>query len=148
MTRMIWFDMDGTIANFYKVEKWLSYLEAEDVYPYMKAETMLNFSLLARMLNKLQQFGWKIGIISWTSKCGSESYNIAVEAVKRQWLAKHLPSVEWDEIKIVRYGTNKYMTCGGGILFDDEERNRNEWKDESYSPDKITDILKKLIKEG
>ena len=145
MKKMIWFDMDGTIANLYAVENWLAYLINEDVFPYAEAETMLNFSLLARNLNKLQRQGWKIGIISWTSKNGSEPYNLAVEIAKRAWLAKHLPSVEWDEIKVVRYGTNKFQTCGGGILFDDEQRNRDEWHDEAYEPSQILNILKGLV---
>lgn len=148
MMKAIYFDLDGTICDLYGVENWLSYLMNEDTYPYEAAKPMLNFSLLARLLNKLQANGWKIGIISWTSKKGSEMYNLAVETTKRAWLAKHLPSVEWDEIKVVRYGTNKYMTCGGGILFDDEEGNREAWHDEAYEPNQILEILKQLIKEG
>lgn len=146
MKKEIWFDMDGTIADLYGVEGWLNYLIKEDVYPYANAKVMLNFSLMARLLNRLQEQGWKIGIISWTSKCGSENYNIAVEVAKRAWLARHLPSVEWDEIKVVRYGTNKYMTCGGGILFDDEKGNRDNWKDTAYEPCKIMEVLKELGK--
>lgn len=146
MASTIWFDMDGTIANLYAVEGWLAYLESENVYPYANAETMMNFSLLARLLNRLQKKGWKIGIISWTSKNGSETYNLAVETAKRVWLARHLPSVEWDEIKVVRYGTNKRMTCGDGILFDDEERNRKAWGEGAYTPGRITEILKTLAR--
>ncbi len=146
MKKEIWFDMDGTIADLYSVEGWLDYLIKEDVYPYANAKVMLNFSLLARLLNRLQEQGWKIGIISWTSKCGSENYNLAVEVAKRAWLARHLPSVEWDEIRVVRYGTNKYMTCGGGILFDDEKGNRDNWKDTAYEPCKIMKVLKELGK--
>ncbi len=145
MKKEIWFDMDGTIANLYAVENWLNYLLDEDVFPYAEAAVMLNFSLFARLLNRLQAGGWKIGIISWTAKSGSEEYNLAVELTKRAWLAKHLPSVEWDEIRVVRYGTNKYIECGGGILFDDEEGNREAWQDEAYSPDKIIEILKNLL---
>ena len=145
--KAIHFDLDGTLCDFYGVKNWLDYLMEENTYPYEVAKPLLNFSLLARLLNKLQAGGWKIGIISWTSKCGSEMYNLAVEMAKRNWLAKHLPSVEWDEIKVVRYGTNKYMTCGGGILFDDEEGNREAWQDEAYEPAQILEILKKLIKE-
>jgi hypothetical protein len=141
----IWFDMDGTIANLYAVEGWLDYLKSEDVYPYANATTMMNFSLLARLLNRLQAEGWKIGIISWTSKNGSEAYNLAVEVAKRAWLARHLPSVEWDEIKVVRYGTNKWKACGSGILFDDEEVNRKSWENgEAYDPSLIIEILKGL----
>lgn len=144
--KKIWFDMDGTIANLYAVENWLEYLQHEDTYPYSQAETMLNFSHFAKLLHRLQNKGYQIGIISWTSKSGSEAYNMAVEVAKRLWLTRHLPSVEWDEIKIVRYGTNKYLECGGGILFDDEIRNRNAWKDESYTPEMIVEILKQLCK--
>lgn len=145
MKKEIWFDMDGTIANLYAVEGWLDYLKREDTFPYEHAETMLHFSTFARLLNKAQASGWKIGIISWTSKNGSEMYNLAVEIAKRAWLAKHLPSVEWDEIKVVRYGTNKYMTCGDGILFDDEEQNRKSWANkQAYTPDNIMTILKEI----
>lgn len=146
MTKGIWFDMDGTIANLYAVEGWLNDLRAESTRPYKEAVPMLNFSLFARLLNQLQKRGWKIGIISWTSKGGSEAYNMAVEMVKRAWLAKHLPSVQWDEIRVVRYGTNKWETCGGGILFDDEEGNRTAWQSDSYEPNRITEILKNLGK--
>lgn len=145
MTKQIWFDMDGTIANLYAVEGWLNYLMNEDVFPYENAKTMLNFSLFARLLNALQRDGWKIGIISWTSKNGSEMYNISVEIAKRAWLAQHLPSVEWDEIKIVRYGTNKWDACGDGILFDDEEGNRKAWKNgNALEPSSIIETLKAL----
>ena len=146
MTKEIWFDMDGTIANLYGVENWLEYLLKEDTFPYANAKPMLNFSLLARFLNRLQAQDWKLGIISWTSKSGSETYNAAVETAKRVWLTRHLPSVEWDEIRVVRYGTNKYKVCGGGILFDDEARNREEWQDESHDPAEIIEILKKLAR--
>ncbi len=146
MTKEIWFDMDGTIANLYGVEGWLEMILNEDVTPYAEAKPMLNFSALARMLNRLQAQGWKLGIISWTAKNGSEAYNLGVELIKRMWLAKHLPSVEWDEIKVVRYGTNKRNACGGGILFDDEEGNRNAWGEGAYTPDLIPEILKALAK--
>ena len=144
MMKWIWFDMDGTIADLYRVEGWLESLRAEDVRPYAEAVPMLNFSSFARLLNRLQAEGWKLGIISWTAKSGSEAYNLAVEIAKRAWLAKHLPSVEWDEIKVVRYGTNKKLTCGDGILFDDETGNREAWGEGAYHPDHIMEILKRL----
>ena len=144
--KKIWFDMDGTISDLYGVMDWLAYLQNSDPYPYAAAKPMLNMSLLARYLNKLQAQGWEIGIISWTSKAGTDLYNGEVALAKMVWLHQHLKSVQWDTIKIVKYGTNKYDECGGGILFDDEERNRNDWKDESYTPDDIINILKELLK--
>ena len=144
MKKEIWFDMDGTIADLYGVENWLVYLQNQETYPYENAVPMFNFSLFARLLNKLQAQGWKIGIISWTSKSGDELYNSLVTTAKMNWLAQHLRSVEWDEIKIVRYGTNKWELCKGGILFDDELKNREDWQEVAYTPDMIFEVLKGL----
>ncbi len=143
--RKIWFDMDGTIADLYGVENWLDYLRAEDTTPYAQAKVMHNMSQLAKLLHAVQRKGYTIGIISWTSKAGTADYNKRVAAVKRAWLAKHLPSVSWDEIKIVRYGTNKLASCGGGILFDDEQGNRDNWGKGAYLPNEIITVLKGII---
>ena len=142
----LYFDMDGTIANLYAVEGWLNDLEAHNTRPYEEARVMHNMSALARLLNKAQSNGYRIAIISWLSKSGTPDYNRKVEKVKRKWLKKHLKSVQFDEIYIVKYGTPKSSVASGfGILFDDEERNRNEWsKGRAYPPEKIFEILKKI----
>ena len=140
------FDMDGTIANFYGVAGWLDYLKAEDTKPYEIAKPLVNFSVLARILNKLQRNGYEIAVISWTSKSGSENFNKAVEAVKREWLAKHLPSVRWDEISVIPYGTPKtnFRKNADDVLFDDEEPNRNGWGVNAYDVNNIIEVLKSL----
>ena len=140
------FDMDGTLCNFYGVENWLEYLEAEDTTPYAVAEPLLRFSTLARKLNSLQRAGYKLAIISWLSKSGSEKYNEAVTEIKKAWLKKHLPSVNWDRVTIVPYGTPKQMFCEteNDILFDDEERNRNNWTGTAFDVNNIMEELKKL----
>lgn len=142
---MIWFDMDGTIANLYGVENWLAMLIAYDPTPYTVAAPLVNMSQLARKLNKLQRMGYKLGVISWLSKSSTPEYDKAVTTAKLTWLAKHLPSVHWNEIKIVAYGTSKIKLCGGGILFDDDDRNRNEWGEGAYEPSQILNILKGLV---
>lgn len=141
--KKIYFDMDGTIANLYNVDGWLEYLINRDTTPYEVAQPMVNFSTLARLLHKLQRNGYTIGIISWTAKNSTEEYNERVAQAKRQWLAKHLPSVSFDEIHIVEYGTPK-ITCGNGILFDDEERNRLEWNGTAYNVNNILEVLRNL----
>ena len=65
--KAIYFDMDGTIADFYGVPNWLDYLNKDDTYPYKAAKPLVNMSLLARLLNHLQAEGWHIGIVSWLS---------------------------------------------------------------------------------
>ena len=140
------FDMDGTIANLYGVDNWLGYLIAEDTTPYAVAKPLINMSALARKLNALQRNGYELAIISWLSKSGSVEYNKAVTAVKMAWLAKHLPSVHWDRITIVPYGTPKQNFCynSNDILFDDEERNRNNWTGRAYGVENIMEILREI----
>lgn len=144
MKKTIWFDMDGTIANLYGVEGWLPMLINSDPTPYKLAAPLVNMNTLARKLNKLQRAGYKIGVISWLSKTSTPEYDKAVANAKLWWLNKHLTSVKWDTIKIVAYGTSKIAECGGGILFDDEDRNRNEWGKDAYHPDMIMEILSSL----
>ena len=140
------FDMDGTIADLYGVENWLDYLIAGDVFPYETAEPLLRLSALARRLNNLQKNGYHLAVISWLSKSGTDEYNAEVEAVKRAWLKKHLPSVKWDAIHIVPYGTPKQNFCGNplDILFDDEAKNRESWTGRAYDVNNIMEVLKEI----
>lgn len=143
MTKAIYFDMDGTIADFYGVEGWLDYLMAQDTTPYAQAKPLVNMSRLARRLNALQAKGFTIGIISWLSRNGTEDYNTAVAEVKVAWLRKHLASVRFDSVQIVKYGTPK-QTLGKGILFDDELPNRQNWGEGAYAPQDIFAVLAQL----
>lgn len=145
MTR-IWFDMDGTIADFYGVAGWLESIKAGETRPYEKAKGLGNTAHIARLLNKVQALGYEVGIISWTARNGSVEYNKAVETAKRVWLGKHFPSVKWDNIKVVAYGTDKKTATGGGILFDDEEGNRKAWGEGAYTPAEIAEVLKALTR--
>lgn len=146
----IYLDMDGTIANLYGDPNWLAKLEASDASVYANARPLVHFSTLARYLNRLQARGYNIGIISWLSKSGTDKFNAEVAEVKRDWLAKHLPSVKWDEIHIVPYGVPKSTcaTCSNAILFDDEQRNLNEWTANThhmaYNADLLMEILRYL----
>ena len=145
------FDMDGTIADLYAVENWLDALRSLSARPYAEAAPMMNFSALARQLNAAQRKGVKLVIISWASKCCDPVFHADICMAKRNWLAEHLPSVHWDEIHIVPYGTNKAEVCGvtgeNFFLFDDEERNRDQWEELdglAFNPSDITEILKAI----
>ena len=144
MAATIFFDMDGTIADLYGVENWLDYLIASDTLPYAVAKPLLKLNSLARILNRLQREGYRIGIISWLSKNGTEEYNNAVTETKKNWLKKHLASVHFDEINIVKYGTPKqvFARTENDILFDDEEKNRNNWTGKAFDVNAILETLK------
>ena len=146
MEKAIYFDMDGTIADFYGVPNWLESIERYDPTPYAVAKPLVNMSRLARLLNRLQAEGWHIGIVSWLSKTSTVGFDVATTQAKMAWLNRHLPSVHWDEYNFLAYGTPKHerVMFAEGILFDDECRNRENWIGTAYDVDNIIEVLKGL----
>lgn len=144
MTTTIFFDMDGTIADLYGVENWLDYLITSDALPYEIAKPLIRLNALARILNRLQKQGYKVGVISWLAKNSNTAYDEKVTKAKKEWLKKHLASVNFDEIHIVKYGTPKqtFAKTKNDILFDDEEKNRNDWTGKAFDVNEIIEILK------
>lgn len=144
MTRAIYFDMDGTIANLYGVENWLDYLLNEKTKPYREAKALINMRTLGRELNRLQGEGYKIGVVSWLCKNGTDEYGERVAKAKKEWLAKHIGAVKQDEIHIVEYGIpkQKVVDFPNGVLFDDEIGNRKNWLGNAYDAENILEILK------
>ena len=146
MINAIYFDMDGTIANLYGVDTWLDDILARDTRPYDNAKTMVRMSNFARLLNILQAKGTVIGVVSWLAKDSTTDYDERVTNAKRKWLATHLPSVEWNEIHIVEYGTPKHTVVDvpTGILFDDEKPNRDSWLGMAFDKCQIMEVLREL----
>ena len=144
----IFFDMDGTIVDLYSVSDWLLKLRNNDASPYEEAMSLLRLNSTARLLNALQKNGVRIGIITWLSKNSNPVYDRAIRRAKRRWLARHLGSVDWDEIHMVKYGTpkTKFRKAANDILFDDVEEIREKWGERAYSPEEIFSVLKNLMK--
>lgn len=142
LPRAIYFDMDGTLADLYQVPNWLRELRAESCVPYEAAAPMWELSELDELLQILQWHGVRIGIISWTSKMGSPQYNKEVRKAKVEWLEKYF-TIKFDEIHIVKYGTRKdYVAlCKDGLLIDDDEWVRFDWRGNALSPDFIKILL-------
>ena len=138
--RTINLDMDGTFVDLYGVENWLKDILNRDTRPYEVARPLVNLSALARVLNNKQRKGYQINVVSWTAKNAPEEYNIRVANAKREWLAKHLPSVNFDNIYIVAYGTPKHEVANG-YLFDDEEPNRKAW---GTGANDVENLVKKI----
>ncbi len=143
----IYFDMDGTIADFYNVENWLEYLISENPFPYVNATPLISTEIFTEICNRLQKRGFRIGIISWLSRGGSPEYNEIVTVAKNFWLEKYFPNICFDEIHIVEYGTPKEKFCKNenDILFDDEEKNRINWIGKAFTEKIILKILKNLL---
>ena len=149
MTKTLVFDMDGTIADLYAVTDWLENIIAENVRPYAIAEPIYNMNKLVNVINRLKENGWRVAIVSWTSKHGSKEYNKAVRKVKKEWLDRY--NFPYDELHVIKYGTPKSYcmkkTGGFQILFDDEEPNRKAWRNGSTvnANENIYKILKNML---
>lgn len=141
--RAINLDMDGTFVDLYGVDGWLDSIIARNTRPYEVARPLVNLSALARVLNNKQRKGYQINIISWTAKNAPAEYNKRVAESKREWLAKHLPSVQFDNINIVAYGTPKHEVASG-YLFDDEEPNRKAWGEGAYNVENLIEKIKNI----
>lgn len=104
MSKIIFFDMDGTIADLYGQEDWLEKLRAEDVSVYQNAAPLYNEELL-HSCAELIAAGWEFGVITWGSMTATPEFDIETERVKREWIERFLPFVH--EFHYQRYGTPK-----------------------------------------
>ena len=129
MAKTIVFDMDGTIADLYGVEGWLTDLRAEITRPYEVAEPMYDMNALRKVLMALKAKGWRVAVTTWLAKDATKAYDDAVRVAKLGWLAKY--DFPYDEIHLVKYGTTK-ANCtrkhgGFQVLVDDNEKIRKGW---------------------
>ena len=130
MREWIWLDMDGTFVDFYGVNGWLEYLQKNDATPYKVAKPIYNMVDLLEVLVELKTQGYKIGVISWSSKARDVAFDREVESAKREWLYNNCFDIVLDKVIVTQYGVCKADTCkkyGKGILIDDEEQNRLAW---------------------
>ena len=143
MKKKLYFDCDGTWIDLYGVDGWLEDLINHNPRPYIEAKPLISLSLFARLLNKVQKQGYQIGIITWLPKNSTDEFDKIVTVEKINWIKKHLPSVKWDEIHILPYGTPKSLFGNeNSILFDDEENNRKDWIGVAYDETKIFNVLR------
>ena len=129
MEKVLVFDMDGTIADLYGVENWLTALENYDPAPYVMARPLYDMDTLKEILEIFKALGWKIIVTTWLAKNSNKVYDTLVRMAKIEWLDRF--NFPYDEIHLVKYGTTK-ADCtrklgGYQVLIDDNEKIRNDW---------------------
>lgn len=146
MVKMICFDMDGTIADLYGVNKWLEKLRDYDPTPYLEAKPLFDMDALRQVLGVLIDKGWEIRVISWLSKESNKDYDNLVRKAKRQWLADNNFPVH--KIHLVKYGTTKANCVRNdtdmAILVDDNAKVRRGWHLGDTIDPTTTDIVSAL----
>ena len=151
--KMVCFDMDGTIADLYGVEGWLTDLRRYNAMPYRKANPMWDMAELADLLHQVQAIGIEVRIITWLSKETTADYDKAVRQAKRDWLEFY--GFPYDHFHGVQYGATKadsirkYLDEGEtAILFDDNAKVRQGWHmGEAIDPTttNIIEVLRNLL---
>lgn len=154
MTKMICFDMDGTLADLYSVPNWLEKLRNNDASPYYDAVPMWNMEKLRIVLDVLVAQGWEVRVISWLAKDSSEAYKQAVRTAKLDWLKFY--GFPYQKAHLVAYGTTKAdcvrKVADAAILVDDNTKICDGWHlGETIDPtscDLIAELWKLAEKEG
>lgn len=126
MEKIVVFDMDGTLADFYGVEGWLDDLIAENTRPYEDAAPLFSMLALKRQIRKMKKAGWIFKIVTWGSKQSSADFLDRTKHAKLEWLKRYHLIDEMESIQVVPYGTPKHELASG-ILFDDNDSICADW---------------------
>lgn len=122
--KIVYLDMDGTIADLYNTPNWLERLIAEDETIFEECEPLITES---ELLNYFPVEKFEIRICSMTPKNATKKYCENVENQKNNWLDKFFPNIE--KRYYLPYGNNKnYKNSKNCILVDDNEIIRNNYR--------------------
>lgn len=149
MNKVIYFDMDGTVADLYGVDNWLEKLRAFDESPYIEAKPLVDMVALEKVCRKLISQGYEIGIITWLSKGSNEQYDKKVIQAKYEWFEYYMPYVS--SYHPIAYGIPKQKVAKRVKemwLVDDNFEVRQMWNTPKIrkSIDATKDIIAELWK--
>ena len=150
MSKVVMFDMDGTVYDLYGQENWLDRLLNDDVSVYADGAPLVNLRELEKVCKALIAKGFEIGVITWLSKGGNEKFNRNTTLTKKLWVENNMPYVT--KFTAQKYGTPKQKALDKSVKFailvDDNAEVREMWETpkQRKSIDANGDIITELWK--
>ena len=125
MNKIVYFDMDGTLCDFYGVRDWIPRIQHDDASIYYEARPIYKY---INMLKDYKKKGYKIIILSCLSYNTTHKRDIMTKIYKRLWLAKYVGLDNIDSIRIIPYTHHKeYYVREAGMLVDDSDKVLDNW---------------------
>lgn len=135
--KSIWFDMDGTIAELYKVKDWLPALRSNDWSVYDRCLPRAHHERINAAVEALIENGWQVGVITWASKGIDFGADLsAIEEIKFNWLCRFFPALADGKFACIPHGYDKaqfmremdYKPYEVSYLVDDNKEVRAAWR--------------------
>ena len=128
--KVVYLDMDGTIADLYGQENWLYMLQNEIAGAFINCKPLTTMESFEKQFPKDQ---YELRVLSMTPKNASKEYCEIVIKEKNAWLDKYFPTIT--KRTYLPYGDNKNLKgCYNHILVDDNETIRNNFKGLALAP--------------
>lgn len=146
MSKVIAWDMDGTLADLYGVDDWLDKLHNEDASPYIEARPLVDVEALTSVLKTCKAAGYALAVVSWLAGGSSKAYDKDVRQAKRAWLEQYFPGV-FDEVHLVKYGTTKRQVVrryDEAILVDDNAKVRKGFRGQTIDASNTETMMQEL----
>lgn len=127
---VIYFDMDGTLADFYGQPDWLDKLRTETEGAFIDCKPLFDESRFFSVVSRLLAVGVRFGVITWLPMQASPEYEKICTAEKIDWCKQFLPFIS--EFSAQSYGIPKQYAIKKHafteILIDDNLEVCETWK--------------------
>lgn len=126
MNKVVYFDMDGTIADLYGVSDCFKRLDNMDAAVYSEAKPIDKY---INMLKEFHTMGYKVVILSALGMVSSKQFDEDTIRNKGIWLDTYVGKEYIDERIYIPNTKHKelYQLFGKGILVDDDDRVLMNW---------------------
>lgn len=127
MNKVVYFDMDGTIADLYGVTNCFKRLDALDASVYSEAKPIDKY---INMLKEFKHMGYKVIILTCLGMVSDPKFDKETIHNKGVWLDKYIGKEYIDEriyIPNTKHKESYINIFGKGILVDDDARVLRNW---------------------